>query len=58
MRKPIKENIEGVIRLAVRVQQRMRRDGIELRWQLSFVPCEPEQKAKRGKGKRGSNEQG
>lgn len=43
-----REDIEDVIRMATRVQARLRAEGVELRWTLQFVPIEPE--PKRGPG--------
>lgn len=39
-----KETVEDVIRMATRVQTRLRKDGVELRWTLQFVPVPPEPK--------------
>ena len=44
------ETLEEVIRMATRVQVRLRKEGIELRWTMQFVPIDPPkpQEAKRG----------
>jgi hypothetical protein len=34
------ETLEEVIRMATRVQGRLRKEGIELRWTMSFGPIE------------------
>lgn len=39
-KKPVHESLEDVIRMATRVQVRLRKQGVELRWTMQFVPIE------------------
>ena len=44
------ESLEDVIRMATRVQTRLRTEGIGLAWTLHFAPVDPEPQLKRGPG--------
>ncbi len=36
-----RETIEDVVRMAVRVTNRMPRDGVQLHWSVTTEPCPP-----------------
>lgn len=48
-----KETVEDVIRMATRVQTRLRKEGIALAWTMHYQPCEPEPKKRRARSARG-----